>query len=351
MSKAKLASWPPEHLESVPDCPVCGSGVRTLRHEALWDATYFTAAGEWDLWQCGNCSSGWLDPRPDEASIGDAYGHYYTHGDVAAPASDGPLQRLKKAMANDYRLWRFGTRRDNRIAGGRWLGRLFPSLTRNIDLEMRYLPRPSPERANLLDVGCGNGAFLALAKEAGWCCFGVEPDKRAAALARERGIEVRPHLEDWKPADAQFDAITFNHAIEHMHDPVATLRLASAMLTRGGFLYLETPNMTAVGHDIYGRDWRGLETPRHLVLFSHEAMQAALANCGFTAIRVVDRPSPLMSMAELSRRQAAGLDPYSADPTPPTAPAFPSTEDVERERRSIGTREFLTLTARKARTR
>lgn len=348
MTTAERKPWPAAHLEQVPNCPICRSDKRTLRHEGLWDATFFTADGEWDLWQCASCASGWLDPRPDEASIGDAYGHYYTHADSAPPAPGGILHRAKKALANDYRLWRFGSRRGNRIAGGRWLGRLLPSLTENIDLEMRYLPKPSPGSAKLVDVGCGNGAFLALAAEAGWHCFGVEPDEQAAILAREQGPEVRSNLEDWKSSGMLFDAMTFNHVIEHLHDPVAMLGLASSMLKPGGFLYLETPNMLAVGHDVYERHWRGLETPRHLVLFSHHAMMSALSKCGFIEVRIIDRPSPLLPMAELSRRQGAGLDPYSEDSLPAAAPAMPSAKDIENEHRAIERREFLTLTARKA---
>jgi SAM-dependent methyltransferase len=252
-----------------------------------------------------------------------------------------------KGLANDYRLWRFGSRREIRIPGGRLAGRLVPSRSQNIDLEMRYLPKPSPESRNLLDVGCGNGAFLALAAEAGWRSFGVEPDEKAAKLASDRGLEVRTRLEDWASSGITFDAMTFNHTVEHMHDPVAMLQLASSMLRPGGFLYIETPNMLAGGHDIYQRHWRGLETPRHLVLFSDQALQTTLAECGFSAIRVPDRPSPLLPMAEMSRRQAAGLYPYSDEALPASAPPSPTSRDIADERNIVTRREFLTVTAHK----
>lgn len=57
----------------------------------------------------------------------------------------------------------------------------------------------------------------------GWEVCGVEPDPKALALARQQlALDVRSSLNDF-PA-AKFDVITLSHVIEHVPDPVATLK-------------------------------------------------------------------------------------------------------------------------------
>src|SRR5216110_445493 len=81
------ASWPYTGLESVELCPVCGSASRELLYSRLRDRVFFCAPGEWELYGCVKCGTGFLDPRPNAATIGLAYSSYFTHnsaGDVGA---------------------------------------------------------------------------------------------------------------------------------------------------------------------------------------------------------------------------------------------------------------------------
>ena len=41
------------------------------------------------------------------------------------------------------------------------------------------------ERGKLLDIGCGNGYFLAQMRDLGWDVVGVEPDPNAVKVAKE----------------------------------------------------------------------------------------------------------------------------------------------------------------------
>ena len=78
--------WPADELEHLGECPVCGGIEREELEAALIDDTFQTAQGEWTLWKCDACHGAYLDPRPDEASIGRAYESYYTHSVGAADA-------------------------------------------------------------------------------------------------------------------------------------------------------------------------------------------------------------------------------------------------------------------------
>jgi SAM-dependent methyltransferase len=83
-----------------------------------------------------------------------------------------------------------------------------------------------------------------------------------------------------------FDAVTLHHVIEHVPDPARTLNECRRVLKRGGRLVVSTPNAASLGHREFGQDWRGLETPRHLHVFSMNAMHRILRTAGFEAITI-----------------------------------------------------------------
>jgi SAM-dependent methyltransferase len=92
----------------------------------------------------------------------------------------------------------------------------------------------------LLDVGCGSGEFLALAREHGWSAGGVEPSSRGAALARRRGLVV--HGDCSELPDAHFDAVTLWNVVDFFLRPVEQMREIRGVLAPGGLVFVRTPN-------------------------------------------------------------------------------------------------------------
>ena len=118
---------------------------------------------------------------------------------------------------------------------------------------------------------------------AGWEVEGLDFDEKAIDRAwREYGVTVRHG--DLRAAcypDGSFDAVTMNHVIEHVHDPIAPLAESWRILISGGRLVVATPNIASSGHERFGRNWRGLEPPRHLHLFSEKTLAEAARHAGF----------------------------------------------------------------------
>ena len=340
-----MSSWPADSLERVRGCPVCGAGRSFVLHEGLTDSVFFCAPGNWTLRGCESCASAYLDPRPTPGSIGLAYQYYFTHADAPSFESLGPVARIRRRLANGYRNRRFGTSDYPASFLGFPLMFLLPRFKAIVDAGMRHLP-PRPDGGRLLDLGCGNGAFLLRARSAGWETVGVDLDPQAVKAAHKHGLDVRlGGVEILDPVSEQFDVITMSHVIEHVHDPLKVLAACACLLRPGGLLWLETPNICSVGHDEYGPHWRGLEPPRHLVIFSPAALEKALADAGFSKVEVLPYRRVCQETFRASAAIAAGVDPYSCNTPDVPAKRVARAERLAKE--DSGHREFITLQARK----
>lgn len=295
-----IHDWPSNGIEVVNKCPLCGSDARTLLYDALVDQCFRVSPGRWRLWRCASCSAAYLSPRPTADTIHAAYSTYYTHAEPPAPGPNA-LQRIRRKLSDGYANQRYGCKRDPESRWGPVVARVVPLIAWIADREFRHLPTPTGFERSLLDVGCGDGGFLANARTCGWDVLGLEPDPKAAAIAQQRGVPVRiGGLESLAGEVEAFDVITLSHVIEHLHDPVQALRDCRRLLRPGGQLWLETPNVDSLSHQIFGRSWRGLEAPRHLVLFSPRSLRLALAAAGFGAPTAMRSPSPRLWMFEHS---------------------------------------------------
>ena len=134
----------------------------------------------------------------------------------------------------------------------------------------------------LLDIGCGDGAFLLAAMEEGWSVAGTEMNP---APARARGIDpVHESIEEAR-AQAPFDCITLWHSLEHMRDPHATLSSIACMLAPGGLLFVAVPDAGGLQARLFGASWFHLDVPRHLYHFGARSLKGLLDTVGFAPLR------------------------------------------------------------------
>mgnify|MGYP000008674665 CR=1 FL=1 len=100
----------------------------------------------------------------------------------------------------------------------------------------------------ILDVGCGDGNFSVLLKEA--CkakeVYGIEISEKGAELARKNGVkcyQLDVDEEDFPFEDNYFDAVTAFELIEHLFDPDHFLGEVWRVLKPEGIFVLSTPNL------------------------------------------------------------------------------------------------------------
>lgn len=277
-------------------CNICGSNG-TIIYSNQRDRI-FKAPGQWSMLRCNNdrCGMVWLNPMPIPADIAKAYEHYYTHAQRKDARVPGALKRIYKQIRSDYLAARFGYPRGPAphllpLPLARWIIFFSPLRQAEADGDVRHLHSAAAGR--LLDVGCGSGDWLESMSELGWNVSGVDFDANAVCVGRQRGLEVYcGSVEDQHFPEDTFDAVTLNHVIEHLPEPIETLRECARVLRRGGKLVVSTPNVDSLSHKIYQQDWRGLEPPRHLHIFSFAALREALARAGMPEVRMLPQPSP-----------------------------------------------------------
>lgn len=330
-------------------CPYCECRKRTVLYDKLTDVTFFSTRAQVTMFSCADCASGYLDPLPSDAVLAEAYSAYYTHNEEHRQGRRfmSPSGGLKSAVSNGFKRARFAgsTAGGDRIA--QFVTRLMPGKTDVIEQKMRFLPGTP---GLLMDFGCGAGEFLELAGEVGWVGHGLDFDADAVEVVRRKGLAA-----DVGGVDAlaerpeRYDAVTISHVIEHVPDPAALVTASFAALKPGGFLYIETPSMDALGREIWGRSWRGLEAPRHLSIATRDALRGLVERHGFSNLRFHRLSAKLRTRYFRSLYSTSAVIQAGGDPEAPGSYAM--NEPPPRHRLASAMMpsrmEFLMLTAEK----
>jgi len=132
---------------------------------------------------------------------------------------------------------------------------------------------------SLLDIGCGDGAFVQAASRRGYRAMGTEIGA-AARHARALGLDVRESLDEVKEA-APFDVITMWHTLEHFTSPRAVIATVASLLSPRGVLVVAVPNAEGLQARAFGRCWFHLDVPRHLYHFGIRSLSMLLGESGF----------------------------------------------------------------------
>jgi len=246
-------------LQALSKCPLCGDAGR----KALF------LLKESTLYECEACRLRYLDPCLSEAAMKSAYesSHSLTrlHSFHEGYYEYGDLDKESKTLA-DFR--------------------------RGLEILEKYVKgRKAP---SILDVGFGNGLFLALARQRGWRVQGVDHNTQNVELARKKfSLDCQQvDLEDYENEGFLYDVISFWDVIEHLPDPHRVLRKAASLLKPDGLVLAAVPNdrsfltLAASGlyHLSFGRIKKGIEAIyllEHVAYYNRETLTALLEKNGF----------------------------------------------------------------------
>lgn len=226
-------------------CPVCGDPAR-LEVRRI---------GGYTVRECESCSLQWSDPM-EPASIA----WYSGEGKYAEALGERAAEKLRHVYAD---------RLAEGIETAEWLG---PN-------HLAFLASAPHRGGSLLDIGCGEGTFLAAAEPLYRHVAGIELDPNAASRAQHRlGERVRAVPIEELDGVAAYDVVTLFEVLEHVRNPLETLRVAARLLKPGGTLVVSVPNRMRPGADADDTDW----PPNHLTRWTRSALREAFITAGLT---------------------------------------------------------------------
>jgi ubiquinone/menaquinone biosynthesis C-methylase UbiE len=131
------------------------------------------------------------------------------------------------------------------------------------------------EQIRLLDIGCGNAAFVNTACKQGYDAYGV--DLNSDVITGNR-VYIDNLLNIYFPT-AYFDTITMHDVFEHIVDPIEYIHEIKRILKPNGRLIIDFP-------DYFTKDgkhhWRPIQ---HLWYFEKQQLKNILTENGFSVIR------------------------------------------------------------------
>lgn len=235
------------------NCPICRSEQIHVFLRAYDDR--YGYPGKFDLIRCSDCGHAFLRADFSPQQLMELYTDYY-------PRKSFDIEQFRPCV--------------ERAGFFAWLNGLRSSAFRWV-----------PHNVRVLDVGCGFGETLAYHTARGCEVYGVEADENIRRVAERFGFKVHIGLFDDSEYESDyFDYVTMDQVIEHVTDPVATLRGVARILKPDGRVILSCPNANGWVARMFGRLWINWHTPYHLQFFSRASIQLAAKQSGLAVSEI-----------------------------------------------------------------
>jgi SAM-dependent methyltransferase len=235
-------------------CQACGSYDQTDRGFKKFSFTYA---------HCNECGTLYVSPRPTDKALL----RYYAESESQRFWSDVILKQT-------------GEKRKKSI--------VLPALERIVNI-LQTLPLHHPKR--ILDVGSGNGAFLAewksLYPDAE--LFGIEPGMESAQKCRDLGITVYESFveDEAEKGQAQGDLVTCFEVLEHVQNLERFTKAVCKVTAPEGVAIFSCLGIDGFDVQLLWEKSRAIMPPYHLNFLSNKGMEKAFSNAGFKSVEIL----------------------------------------------------------------
>ena len=203
--------------------------------------------GTYKVVRCRTCGLMRTNPRPTPESIGLYYPENYS------PYLETLVSLNKKDQSSRIKQL------------------LKPAVNWIFNSHGMVLPLLKPGR--MLEIGCASGSFLHHMDKKGWEVQGVEFSEMAAKEAMKLGFAVHQGaLENAPQPKETFDLIVGWMVLEHLHDPVASLKKLKVWAKPGAWMVLSVPNAGSIEFELFKGMGFALQLPTHLYHFKPKTL-------------------------------------------------------------------------------
>lgn len=215
---------------------------------------------------------------------------------LTSSSLDGPLVRCSVCGLH------YVSKRASNLSFGEEPSSLTAARIREVNLRYKELPREEEKRLNelnarwrleliqkfipggrLLEIGCGRGDFLKVARDS-FEVRGVEPSPELAADAKKQAEVYQGLVEDSEWFD--FDVAASFHVLEHVGSPKEFVGEINRRMKPGGFFAVETPDIDSLPYHLLKGRWRQL-IPEHYYFFDRKTLVRLLTEEGFEVHRIM----------------------------------------------------------------
>ncbi len=261
-------------MENLTSCPICQSSELKPFLECT---DYTVSKSDFNIVQCASCGFHFTNPRPREAECGKYYQSedYISHSDT------------RKGLINN--LYHYA--------------RKF-TLKKKLKLVASVTEK---QQGNILDLGCGTGAFLNTCKESGWKVQGIEPSADAREFAHKNYALDLYDVNSWeKFPDNSLGVVTAWHVLEHVYKLEDEAKQVKRALSNNGTFIVALPNCSSADARFYGRYWAAYDVPRHIWHFTPADVKRFFENQGFKLESVLPMPWDAYYICMLSEKYKGG---------------------------------------------
>lgn len=129
--------------------------------------------------------------------------------------------------------------------------------------------------STLLDIGCGSGAFLKTARDAGFQVTGIEPGIFSSWIGRSKfKLKIINTSLERCEINQKFDVITCFHTIEHIYNPLIFINIILTMVKVPGIIILSSPNLGCDRSRDLGVEWESVGPADHVYLFDSVSIKS-----------------------------------------------------------------------------
>jgi SAM-dependent methyltransferase len=139
---------------------------------------------------------------------------------------------------------------------------------------------PTLEKQLVVEIGCGPGGILKVFQDNGHPVLGCELDEACVAYCNQQEVHTfLGGIETLLAMGAKADLVILSHLLEHLPDPVFTLKLIRELLSKKGYLYIEVPGLRNPDSNFFHEI-----QVAHLWYFDLNTLQYTLSKAGFKLI-------------------------------------------------------------------